>query len=472
MSATEVQALLERLVAQFASPYDFLRELVQNSMDAGSDRVEVVLDGEPTDDGDGVVHVLSIADTGGGMDEAIIDGELTRLFASTKSDDRTMAGGFGIGFVSVFAWQPDAVLVQTGRAGEGWEVVFYPDRRFEKRRLQVPVEGTTVTLLRRGPASEGPRIAEAVRDSLWRWCRYCRLEITFEDLTGDQPLELIQDSPAALEGELGLSEVAGDHAIRVAFGVPPRATLLRRGLILAEGSVGELLPELAAAIGEGREHLQVWVDSPSLHTTLARDKVMKDAGHGLIERRIIAVVDALRGRLVAALVANTAAAGPWTSAQQRRHAFLHGHLARERGPLGPRLGELAVLRELTGERAITPAALGRALAGRPLLHAPAPDALPAAVAEALGLARAVAYPVIAGDDDDRTWLRRFAADLGIALVPVERALATITPIAEPEPAAELVRAVAERSLLRGAAAASRGSRWRSASSPRGGDRRR
>ena len=58
MSATEVQALLERLVAQFASPYDFLRELVQNSMDAGSDRVEVILDGDET----GIIAVLSELD--------------------------------------------------------------------------------------------------------------------------------------------------------------------------------------------------------------------------------------------------------------------------------------------------------------------------------------------------------------------------------------------------------------------------
>ncbi|MFY0536583.1 ATP-binding protein [Nannocystis pusilla] len=117
-----VAALLDRLVAQFEGPYDFLRELVQNALDAGSDRAEVALDVHPGEsaDPDEVVFELRVADAGAGMDEAIIDGGLTRLFASTKADDRTMAGGFGIGFVSVFAWQPDAVVVQTGRAGEAW----------------------------------------------------------------------------------------------------------------------------------------------------------------------------------------------------------------------------------------------------------------------------------------------------------------------------------------------------------------
>ena len=44
MGRSEVDAALERLVSQFASPYDFLRELVQNSMDAGSERVEVSME--------------------------------------------------------------------------------------------------------------------------------------------------------------------------------------------------------------------------------------------------------------------------------------------------------------------------------------------------------------------------------------------------------------------------------------------
>ena len=442
---SEVQALLDRLVAQFASPYDFLRELVQNAMDAGSDRVEVALAAH-AGDGEEVVFELSILDTGAGMDESIIDGELTRLFASSKSDDRTMAGGYGIGFVSVFAWQPEAVLVQTGRAGESWEVVFFPDRRFEKRAVAAPFEGTTVTLLRRGLAHEAPAIAEAVRDSLWRWCRFCRLEITFEDRTRDEPPELIQDSPEPQRGELAISDVSGDHAIHVAFAVPPRAALLRRGLVLAEGGVEALLPGLAAGLGRGREHLQVWADSPALRTTMARDKVLAGAGLAQVEARIAAAIDALRQRLLERVAASAAGEGPWDRARHARHAFLHGHLERQREALGRRLGALPLLRDLAGERAISQDALAAALGGQPLVHV-GPEPHPPERAELLRRARAAGYPVIAGEAEDRAWLAGFAAAIESPLVALEAGLGVVEAATVDEET-ERLRAVVEAGLRR------------------------
>ena len=173
-----VEAVLARLVAQFPSPYDFVRELVQNAMDGGADRLEVLLDRHAGDSEDEVVYGLRFEDTGRGMTQDVVREELTRLFASSKSGDRTSAGEFGVGFVSVFAWRPDAVLLQTGREGEAWELLFDGSATFEERPVDVPFEGTTITMFRRGRASEGAAIAEAVRDALWRWCRFCSLRLS------------------------------------------------------------------------------------------------------------------------------------------------------------------------------------------------------------------------------------------------------------------------------------------------------
>ncbi|MFZ6180152.1 ATP-binding protein [Nannocystis pusilla] len=437
-----VAALLDRLVAQFEGPYDFLRELVQNALDAGSDRAEVALDVHPGEsaDPDEVVFELRVADAGAGMDEAIIDGGLTRLFASTKADDRTMAGGFGIGFVSVFAWQPDAVVVQTGRAGEAWELTFHADRRFDKRPLSEPLEGTTVTLLRRGRAPERAQIAEAVRDSLWRWCRFCRLELSFEDVAGGEGPELIQDAPAP-PGALAAIEAHPDGAIHVAFAVPPEAVLLRRGLVLSQGTAADLLADLQPPPGPTLEHLQVWADSPNLRTTMARDKVVDDPGRAAVLGRIAQAIAGLRERLVERTAEAAGEAGPWTRARHDHYAYLHAHLARERSHLGAGLLGRPVLRDLAGERALSLAQL-QALA-RPLLWGPL-AAREAATGRLLAAAAGAGVPVLAAEAGDLEWLGRLVEGTGMTLAELGRGCALI---GEAPGEAEALRASVEAGLV-------------------------
>ncbi len=464
MSAAEVDALLERLVAQFESPYDFLRELVQNAMDAGSDRVEVTLESHPlgrTDAGaepDEVTFELTILDTGAGMDEAIIDQELTRLFASGKSGDRTMAGGFGIGFVSVFAWEPEAVLVHTGRSGESWELVFYGDRSFDKVALEAPVEGTTISLFRRGRRGEREAIADAIRESLWRWCRFCPLELSIEDLDGDDPAELIQDSPEPAELGLGAglsrAEVRGESTLRVSFAVPANAVFLRRGLILAEGGPKQLLASVVDSLGRSAEHLQVWADTPLLRTTLARDKVVDDEGRVGVEGRLLELVRALRGELLERLE-SLAAIGEaelepriddpnalvdphWTHERHAVYGGLHAHLELEYEHLDrlPRVRPL--LRDLAHARGISLDAAIDAMAGFPLLVAPPLLEPPSAAGEDASLLAATAglvfdlrptsVPVLAGDlQEDRAWLTALTELADVEVLAVDRAIARVEP---------------------------------------------
>ena len=459
--STDVQALLTRLIGQFAEPYDFLRELVQNSLDAGSDRAEVVLETHE-EGGDEVVFELRISDAGCGMDEAVLDNGLTRLFASTKADDRTMAGGYGIGFVSVFAWEPEVVVVHTGKGGEAWELVFYPDRRFEKVALQEPVEGTTVTLLRRGQAHERGAVAEAVRDSLWRWCRFCRLEVSFEDVVGGSGPELIEDRPATSDAPLAMTEEAGDTSVHVAFAVPASAVLLRRGLILAEGAPGDLLgaaiPELRADQGRTGEHLQVWVDSPLLRTTMARDKVVEDAGQREVLARVARAVQSLRTRLLAAIEGEAGAAGAWTRARHQQFTYLHAHLARERAALGEAVKKRLLLRDVGG-RALAPAALAGLLRGRPVVTATPEEAeQPGPV---LAAAAVAGFPVLAADEEDRWWLMELLGE-GTPVLPWAQALC----IERASGTGEALRVAVERGLA--AAGVTVGVRFAEGGEGRGG----
>ena len=448
MAEHDADAVLERLVAQFASPYDFLRELVQNSMDAGADRVEVSLEPHPGDEGSKLFE-LSVVDTGVGMDEAILDGAFTRLFSSTKREDRTMAGGFGVGFVSVFAWEPEAVLVQTGRGGEAWELLFHADRSFEKHRLDVPFEGTTITLFKRGEAGDYPAVAEAVRDTLWRWCRYCPLEISFDDLASDEGPELIQDAPQSAEAVLDLETSLGDGSLRLAYAVPGHAVLLRRGLVLAEGTPGSVFPDLQLG-PRAESHLQIWLDSAELETTMARDKVVETEGRRALAERVGAALSDLRRRAVDELEALAGVPTRWSALQRDRYALLHAHLRLEVAEVAPgsdkgskgrpdsarradtELHEAFHRRPLfraaefgermgsgvgAGAMAYSIADLRAALAGGPLLHvddASEPDAL----AE-LRSGASWPYPVVWGREGDASWLRALADELGVQLRPAK-----------------------------------------------------
>lgn len=444
----EVDALLERLVAQFASPYDFLRELVQNAMDAGSDRVEVTLESHSVDGRDDeVVFELTVADTGRGMDESTVDNELTRLFSSGKADDRTMAGGFGIGFVSVFAWEPSAVLLQTGRAGESVELRFHADRTFDKTLVDMPFEGTTVILFRRGRAAERDAVAEAIRDALWRWCRYCPLEITFEDFDGDEGPELIEDRPDPPEGALALSDVRGDSRLQVAFGVPAHAVLMRRGLILAEGTPRQVLPDVIERLGRSGEHLRVWADSPLLRTTLARDKVVDDEGRVEIGRRLVALVEALRADLFRRLESLVAEAEPWTALVHGNYGMLHGHLLLECATdSGDYIDELRRRRILRG--ASTPdlplpedrktwslKGLARRLDGRPLLAVNPAHLAGEAHDDARALLEATVHtdlPVVFGalDRTEDAWLEELAGAGGLEVRRLGDAVSRVEPRTE------------------------------------------
>jgi hypothetical protein len=324
--------------------------------------------------------------------------------------------------------------LQTGRAGEAWELAFRADRSFDKYRLDQPVEGTTVILFRRGRAGEREAVAEAVRDALWRWCRYCPLEITFEDLErGEQP-ELIQDSPEPPEDALSRQHVQGDSHVRVTFGVPATAVLLRRGLILAEGTPRQLLPDIADTLGRSSHHLRVWADSPLLRTTLARDKVVDDEGRKKIERRVLSLRDELARDLLQRLEELAGETGAWTPDRHRRYGSYHAHVGLESideaGKPSDALVRRPLLRAARSERAWSLLSVDEWLRGRPLLVSAA-DFEAEEERALVDAAVAARVPVLAADlDDDRLWLDELVRPRKLTLLPVRDGLSRVEPRAQ------------------------------------------
>lgn len=260
--AIEAGDTLNNLVDQFADPYAFIRELVQNSIDAGSTRIDVdfeyIPEKEPGKPGACVMHVN---DTGEGMTREVIDTKLTRLFSSSKEDDFTKIGKFGIGFVSIFALEPKAVFVDTGRDGESWRIHFKEDRTFDRYVLKQPVEGTQIKWIKEFSRRDFDKFRSAIVERLKLWCKHAEAEIYVDGELMNEPFELPHPLAIFYETQGTAISAAPSHDQRPFFGY------YNRGLTLAEGHEA-LIPGV-----------EFKIRSRYLEHTLTRDNVIKDENY-------------------------------------------------------------------------------------------------------------------------------------------------------------------------------------------------
>ncbi|MFV8749126.1 ATP-binding protein [Nannocystaceae bacterium ST9] len=316
------------LVTQFSSALDFYRELVQNSIDAGSSTIEIWLDYTPDEAGGSGVIEIHVDDFGEGMTSEIIDDQLTTLFASSKEGDLTKIGKFGIGFVSVFAIQPAGVLVQTGRDGEYWEVFFHADRTFSKSPLATPVEGTQITLFVAGDRARYTELVARSRETIDHWCRHSEAEIGFEDRASRSGERASINKPFAVEGECPVEVEHEGTKIVLAFSHQPVWGFYNKGLALA------VVRGESDLIRDRHRHVAFRIKSRYLEHTLSRETVVRDGNYD----KAMALIDAaiagpLRAALIAAIVELVTLAGArrWTARERARYFVLMDFLAREGG---------------------------------------------------------------------------------------------------------------------------------------------
>ncbi|MFT5681126.1 MAG: hypothetical protein ACI8RZ_002032 [Myxococcota bacterium] len=325
------QQALNNLVNQFARPMDFLRELVQNAIDAGSPRVEVSVKHIAGKAGESGVLEIHIADFGEGMDERIIDEQLTRMFSSTKEDDLTKIGKFGIGFTSIFAINPEAVILHTGRHGEFWELLFHPDRSFDKSRVDRAVDGTRITLFKGMPDSDVDRFVRECRWILRYWCEHSDTPVTFWDRTGlDETVTTDSADPFAafsapqvtpsgpetvtrpldLNADLHVEERLDALDILVGYATQPRYGFYNGGLTLMNTRSTEPLGHFDARVG----HLSFKVKSDALEHTLTRDNVIQDEHWQSVMTDLVGAARKLQEALLGKLKETAESSGdvrPW-----------------------------------------------------------------------------------------------------------------------------------------------------------------
>lgn len=287
------RGIVDDVIAQFVDPFAFLRELVQNSIDAGSPLVEVEV--APQDE-TGLVRVV-VRDRGEGMDLEGLEGALLVLFRSTKEGDPDKIGKFGIGFLSVLAANPRLVIIETTRAGRRRVVHLSPDLTYQVFEPGPGTrDGTTVELEVPVARAEVPAFVQSCRQALRRWCRHAQVEIRLRTFEGARLRDERIDAPPALEG--ALVEVRGESRDGLAAAVVGLLPGLRsygafynRGLLLHEGAPGPG-PGLAFKVLDVR-----------LGHTLARDEIRRDEAY----HRAMRLVEELAGAPLLAAVSEALA---------------------------------------------------------------------------------------------------------------------------------------------------------------------
>ena len=255
---------LQTLVHQFSDPLSFYRELVQNALDAGSRQVDIEMDYNAQGQ-----TVITVEDSGMGMTSEIIDSQLTCLFSSRKDDDLTLIGKFGIGFVSVFALDPELVTVETARDGEAWKIVFFRDGRFERSPLGQVREGTRISLFKNTSKREFLELKTRSREVLLYWCKHINGELSFCGERLERKFGIEVDCPLTwsepdTEIQLGYPE---DFHSFIGF--------YNQGLTLLESETDHVFPGLV-----------VKINSRFLEHTLTRDQVVQDEHFAKLMKRV------------------------------------------------------------------------------------------------------------------------------------------------------------------------------------------
>lgn len=296
LSASEaVHDAIHQMVRQFADPMAWLRELVQNALDAGASAISVHLDYQPDRVSDRGALLASVTDDGHGMDQDTIERSLVVLFRSTKDRDPTKIGKFGVGFFSVFGAGPSIVTVDSGRADapEALRLSFRPDFTYELEAIP-PRRGTTVTLTLQRSAAQASEFAERSLAALSRWCPHVAapLQLSTHGIpAGDRDVRI--DRPFDIEGPVTLTHRVDARTV-LALAVDPVASVAfyNRGILLHE-TTDTPLPGVR------------WkIDAHDLHHTVSRDNVRRDAAFARAQQLAAELArTALRERFVAAFAA-------------------------------------------------------------------------------------------------------------------------------------------------------------------------
>ncbi|MEE8410677.1 MAG: transglutaminase domain-containing protein, partial [Myxococcota bacterium] len=302
----------------------FLRELAQNSRDAGASRITVTT----RVDDDGGEWVI-FEDDGTGMTFEHARAFLFRLYASSKESNVEAAGKFGVGFWAVLRWEPDKIIVESRTRREGWAVALDAQLNdVQSTQCRLEKLGTRVAVKRLPRAGDAQALSVEITDGVRRYCRYLR-----KTGRGFEPLPITCDGqalnePFRLPGPFSIAFKNRDVEGVVGLADEPRVELYARGLLVTTASVIEEIEPGCAVMPKHRRvgglAPVILINSNDLDVVLSRQAPVR----GRALARVVKLARMQLRRLVVRLVDGACPIPWWQRCLDGAEAFVRSPATR------------------------------------------------------------------------------------------------------------------------------------------------
>jgi hypothetical protein len=248
MQGKDFRNLAEAVTGTYGNnPWFFLRELAQNSRDAGAKSIHVKAERNAAG-----LETLTFADDGRGMTLVHAKRFLFRLYASDKTQDKTSAGKYGIGFWTILSFQPSQISLQSRRHKKSWAIVLDADLQAQPATCSLIRQGTTIVLTRPAVFPSALEFNAAVENELRGYCQYLRRNDRRSTMLPVYFHEQNVTIPMSLPGPLSYSFHNGSVEGAVGLAEKPLVKLYARGLPVWQGALLTQLSHLQTRpVGQG-----------------------------------------------------------------------------------------------------------------------------------------------------------------------------------------------------------------------------
>jgi len=233
MLGKEFRGLAETVTRTYGNnPWFFLRELAQNSRDAGARNIWV--EALVTQQG---METLNFADDGRGMTLAYARRFLFRLYASDKTADHKAAGKYGIGFWTILGFQPTLIHLQSRQGKNSWAVELDGELNVRPAVCLLTRSGTTVSMSRPAAFPQPAEFKSRLQSELREYCQYLRRNNCQADMLPVWFAGKNLTRPMTLPGPLSYRFRSGAVEGAVGLAAKPHVRLYARGLPVWQGAV-------------------------------------------------------------------------------------------------------------------------------------------------------------------------------------------------------------------------------------------